>query len=467
VKTARLPTLALLVWIGLLAQVPASAQQYMPSAPASEVSAPGAPSGAATDQALMFDNGLWEGADVGPCCSICGGGSGCPADWYTRQGVRILSRSTSRKAQISFQAPPSGLYSVYSPSEGTYKVMNVDTPTTGTASHRYNVLQTSQLPLDVSAGYSATIGHYFCRDRNNNDHFVEFTFWGLNSWSASKTAAGYLVPVYDESITYVSYPYSPTTTGETRGSLRTPFPTPGELPGMTADQETINQAFNYGIEHKMSYRSAMNNFEINGRFRPRGQPDRLVMHPDGKWRRECQPGTYMSYLYGLRFMDIDETFKLHSISQDNLVSHQTVNGVGDYNVLAYNNLLGVQIGAEMMFRRCRWEWGFEARLGPYINFASQTSTINAVVTGGGMDDTVSRRLADNQAKAALVGEVGVKASYKFRPNFVGHAAYDLMWISGLALAPEQLQFVANPVNQVNTNGMIFSQGVSFGLEWLW
>ena len=35
----------------------------------------------------------------------------------------------------------------------------------------------------MAAGYDVTIGHYFCRDRNNNDHFVEFTFWGLNSWS--------------------------------------------------------------------------------------------------------------------------------------------------------------------------------------------------------------------------------------------------------------------------------------------
>ena len=38
-----------------------------------------------------------------------------------------------------------------------------------------------------------------------------------------------------------------------------------------------------------------------------------MLHPDGQWQRECQPGTYMSYLYGLRFMQIDETFKFHSI----------------------------------------------------------------------------------------------------------------------------------------------------------
>ena len=50
---------------------------------------------------------------------------------------------------------------------------------------------------------------------------------------------------------------------------------------------------------------------------------------------------------------------------------------------------------------------------------------------------------------------------------MGRASYDFMWITGVALAPEQLQFVANPVNRINTNGMIFAQGVSLGLEWLW
>ena len=60
------------------------------------------------------------------------------------------------------------------------------------------VIQHETVGLDVAAGYDMTIGHYFCRDRNNNDHFVEFTFWGLNSWSHSKTVDGYLVPVYNE-----------------------------------------------------------------------------------------------------------------------------------------------------------------------------------------------------------------------------------------------------------------------------
>ena len=50
---------------------------------------------------------------------------------------------------------------------------------------------------------------------------------------------------------------------------------------------------------------------------------------------------------------------------------------------------------------------------------------------------------------------------------MGRAGYDFMWVTGLALAPEQLQLVLNPVNRINTNGLIFYQGVSLSLEWMW
>ncbi|MEN6556748.1 MAG: BBP7 family outer membrane beta-barrel protein, partial [Thermoguttaceae bacterium] len=225
-------------------------------------------------------------------------------------------------------------------------------------------------------------------------------------------------------------------------------------------------AFNYGLEHRVSYRTTMNNFEVNGRISPRGEPDRLVMQPDGRWRRECQPGTYMSYLYGIRYLRDNETFKLHTVSQYNATSSETIDGVGEYDTLTYNNLVGLQVGADVMFRQCRWAWGFTTKAGPFINFASQESTITAT-TSGDSNDTVYERFVANRYKAAFVGEMGVQATYKFRPNLVGRASYDLMWITGLALAPEQLQFAASPVAKINTNGLVFSQGVSLGLEWLW
>jgi hypothetical protein len=190
----------------------------------------------------------------------------------------------------------------------------------------------------------------------------------------------------------------------------------------------------------------------------------LVLHPDGKWQRECQPGTYMSYLYGIRFMQVDETFTFHSRSQG-IYNSAIVGATGDYDVVTHNDMLGFQVGAEMTFRRCRWSWGLTAKVGPYVNFASQSSTIDASVEG--VSDSVNQQIDAAHCVAAVVCETGVETTYKFRPNLIGHASYDLMWVSGLALAPNQLQFVASPLDRVAASGTIFSQGVSLGLEWLW
>ena len=67
----------------------------------------------------------------------------------------------------------------------------------------------------------------------------------------------------------------------------------------------------------------------------------------------------------------------------------------------------------------------------------------------------------------MIGETGFFATYKFRPNLIGRASYDFMWVTGMVLAPEQLQFDPNTLIEINTNGTILYQGLSLSLEWLW
>ena len=268
--------------------------------------------------------------------------------------------------------------------------------------------------MGVSAGYDFTIGHYFCRDKNNNDHFVEFNFWGLNSWSQARELGANLVPIYDESFSYSATDGQkifggqeiPVGTGQFQGSLRTPFPMAGttELADPSNEQKTLSLAFNYGTGQTFHYYSSMNNFELNGRFGPRGVPDRLVLHPDGRWRRECQPGVYMSYLYGLRYMLINENFTFHSTSYGpygNVWDETPQDAVGDYNIKTHNNLLGIQLGVEMTFRKCRWEWGFHAKAGPCVNFCSQSSTIDAEATDGTARTPFHRYLAASAVSGRL------------------------------------------------------------------
>ncbi len=451
------------------------AEAQSQTAPAPSDGTNRSPSGNAptpVNDSLLMDNGLWDGAAVGPSCSICGGGSAAPPDWYTTQGVRVISHSAPRRIPIAFESGTRGNFAaVQSDPAGDFVVLNFPGQTTDAA----EVFSTKQFQPDAAAGYNMTIGHYFLRDRNNNDHFVEFTFWGLNSWTDSKSFTGLLVPVYDESAVYTSQQadlinagvITPATTGQFVGSLRTPFPALlGQLPGATPAQRTLSLAFNGGLQYDISYRSTMNNYEINGRFRPRGEPDQLVLHPDGKWRRQCQPGTYMSYLYGLRFMQVDEGFRFHSRSQSLDENLNVFNATGDYDAVTHNNLVGLQIGADMTFRKCRWEWGIESKVGPFVNFADQMTTIDGVIDNM-PQSFVNQNITAAKYQVAFVGEVGFQASYKFTPNMIGRAAYDFMWVTGIALAPEQVALVSQPDTRINLNGSIYSHGISLGVEWLW
>ncbi len=141
---------------------------------------------------------------------------------------------------------------------------------------------------------------------------------------------------------------------------------------------------------------------------------------------------------------------------------------GDYNVRTENDMLGLQIGGDLQFRRCKWLWGIRAKVGPYINFARDVQEIHTNPVGDPFSTVFfDTRLTGQKQIISLIGEVGFEATYKFRPNLKGRAAYDFMWINGLALGPEQFQFIDTPISTINTNGSMFAHGLSLGLEWCW
>jgi hypothetical protein len=464
VKTALTLVLAALCGIGLFGNTRAAAQQPTPSnpvytaaqqptvggaaatnaSPTAPVAAPPAPStNTPVDTNLLVDNALWDNATVVPSCAACGGGSCGPPDWYLEQDVRILNRSRPRETGIGYIFSTGALNTIGE------QVLNSRTATP-----------------NISAAWGMTFGHYFARDTLNRDHFIEFTFWGLNNWRDEASYNGHRISILDSSGVKTSEQgdlYSQYATKEvlesSSSSVMVPVLNGVYFPGFDrADRQTT------------SYVSSTNNFEINGRISPRGRQDRNILHPDGKWRRECQPGMYMSYLYGIRFMQINESFRFHSEGRIDTYSSGVLvdsrEDTGDYDIVAHNNLLGFQFGAEMTFRQCRWSWGVRTKVGPCVNFADQVSDI----TSRSSDPTIepyARRLSWSKHGAALIAEVGFEATYKFRPNLVAHASYDLTWVPGVALAPEQLQFDTQPSNRINTNGLAFFNGITMGLEWLW
>ena len=446
---------------------------------------------AVVETSAVWDGGVFGNDLPGPCCAICGGGNGCPADWYVEQGVRVLTRSRARGKALSVEAPPVvfsifnvafGLVQVQFDDDATpeddalFQVVNRTLPT-------LDGLGTSELSPDIAAGYRATVGRYLGRDTNNRDQFLEFTFWGMNAWTEAKTLNGELRPLYDETLQY-------DTTQALRIQNGLDLPDVGNWVGnltsffqvitddavnnqiATADDRALSTAFNNAELHSSVYYSRIDNFELNARIRPRNRAaGRLVMQND-RWQRECEPGTFISYLFGARALSIDERFDFYSRGgRFNAVNNSPVLdyvATGNYLVRTHNDLLGIQFGMDFINRRCKWMYGVRVKAGPFVNFSDQFSDILTQTAG---DPLATPQLAiHRQARhdgAALVGEVGFVGSYKIRPNFSVRASYDFMWVTGLALAPEQLQFETNPEARVNTNGHIYYHGLTLGAEWIW
>ena len=458
--------LASLLWIGLMlptcavADPPASQatapqatgpqamfqQSLMPPATAAEAIPAGQPAGpavahppawAAGPDGAEDDGSSWYAGTFGPncapapCCEICGGGSGPPPDYYIEGGPSVLTRGKPNGPIVN--------YLRNSGDPGTVPATAALVP--GNDFHA--------IDQGISGGMLGTIGHYIGRDANDRDEFIEFSYWGLSRWQGTVTSdsndyifyetnsSGQLVPVLISHNLYSDFPF------------------------------TIG-GFNRADTQTLSEKSSLNNFEVNYRFGPRNVPDQLVLHPNGRWRRECVPGWYCSYLFGLRFLDIHDAAVFFSEATYD-VNNVPTPATGFYSIYTRNRLLGCQVGADFTYRHCLWNVNLHGRAGPYLDFIGSDSTIMTHAFGINPYATqdLNTQNSLNHGKAAVVAEFGVAASYKFRPNLVGRVSYDFVWIGGLALAPEQFDYQTVPVPHVNNSGVLLVNGVTLGLEYTW
>ncbi|NMC20489.1 MAG: hypothetical protein GYA33_08725 [Thermogutta sp.] len=392
----------------------AQAQQFGPSYSGEQL-------GAADSSSAEIDvdspgggwpEGDWDHAAAGKsmtlqptagCCEICGAGYDCPHLWTWYNGAKILNRSRPRAKSVTQDILGNSLLDI----EG--------------------------LNDDIAGGYETKVTYYLGRDKENRDEFLEFVYWGLNEWSESQSVSG------------TRTNYTSDAGDFTAGSLFSPF-------ALTD--------FNFADWQQAEYHSEINNFELNWWFRPRHRPDRLALLPNGRWQRQCQTGTFWSFLLGLRGLSLDEGFTLDSRGT-RVDAGATTTLWGRQSIWSQSDTFGIQVGAEVVFRRHRFDWGARIKAAPMLNWAEQTTRMDLL-----NDLSPILRYADD-TDAAFMGEVNLFASYQILPRVTVFGGYDLMWLEGVALAAEQTDFGLSAPAQVNDNGGIFFQGVSLGGQVVW
>ncbi|MGD9126046.1 MAG: BBP7 family outer membrane beta-barrel protein [Planctomycetia bacterium] len=387
---------------------------------------------------------------MGPCDQRTGRGYWCPKNWYVDQKVRIMYHPTAR-GRIYSQ-----LYDPYLDVVGR------------TALFRYEG-KSGSLKMEPSAGYDITIGKYLGRDADNRDQFIEFTYYGLNNWSSA-----FPVHATNSSLELSNETETETATiTTTSGNLFSPF-------GGSNSAFSNVSGFNRVDTHELEYHSRWDNFELNLRIKPRRQADRLIMHKNAMWTREAQEGWYCSYLLGARGVSLDEYFSFLSSGTIDVVRtaapDYTADVGGQYITRTRNDLFGLQLGMDCMHQKGPWRFGADVKAGVFINFADQHTRArswgayggDAASTGDPWATTdVDFQTLVRSRDLASIAELGFSTSYQLRRNMTFNLAYDLSWVHGVALAPEQFIPIANAPARINHNGAIMMQSLSMGLELVW
>jgi hypothetical protein len=275
-------------------------------------------------------------------------------------------------------------------------------------------------PWGVEPGIRAVVGTLLGRDHANRDRSVEIGFFGVDKFSSPDGL-------------------------QSRGNNGLFLADDNTIPG-------FNNADTYTFEHN----SRIHSYEFNYKLRRRLESDRIVMGPDGHWTRQFQQGNTPSFLVGLRYISVNENFLFTSRRFE-----QTPDQFGgDYLQFVENDLLGIQFGGEWYAEYETYYFGIRGKGGPYINFAEQSSTIT-IAGFDPIDRVATRNMAAFQAEFSMLG------AYYISPNWTVRMSMDLYVIGGLAIAPDQLDFSFSPPPRVISDGVIFLQSISLGMEAVW
>jgi hypothetical protein len=188
-----------------------------------------------------------------------------------------------------------------------------------------------------------------------------------------------------------------------------------------------------GATFTNSYGSQLQSFEINSRRR----------------RRD-----WLELLVGFRYIDLTEKMT------DTFSFVRT--GISTDNVRSFNSLWGAQVGADaFVWQRGRLAIDAITKVGIFDNNAGN-SVVSTLASGTQLKSTAGL------GQGTFVAEAGLSASYRVTQNWALRTTYQMLWLDGVALAPEQIRTAAPTVlpgggGTVAMNNVFFN-GFFLGME---
>jgi hypothetical protein len=170
---------------------------------------------------------------------------------------------------------------------------------------------------------------------------------------------------------------------------------------------------------------------------------------------------------GFRYLNLSERLRVYAErNQDETGTGAPGLEYGVYDIRSSNNFCGAQLGGRLRGWGARWGWEATGKAGLFGNGAHQEQYVLDWDDG----PFPARPLVSAAGgRVAFVGELNLTGVYRLTDVWNLRAGYNLIWIGGVALAPDQLDFsgVVPAGDQLRNDGQVFLHGVSGGLEARW
>lgn len=210
---------------------------------------------------------------------------------------------------------------------------------------------------------------------------------------------------------------------------------------------------------RATYASTLNSAEVSWISRcDDGGFSRRARYPWQRCETYCR-GT-SDWLLGFRWAGLDESAAL-------ALSGGSAGEVGRYGIQSSTNLFGMQLG-----RRGRLEWHDFALEGwAKAALAGSAMSQSTAAIPDAIDPSVTARPGHSTTEGGVgfIGDISTTLTYRIDETWGIRVGYNLIWLSGVALAQNQYDFGGAATNGSGLTGGagVFLHGATLGLEARW
>jgi hypothetical protein len=210
---------------------------------------------------------------------------------------------------------------------------------------------------------------------------------------------------------------------------------------------------------RATYRSTLNTAEVN--LLSRSCHRSFCQGSAYPWERcrNYRRGTF-DWLAGFRWAGLDEAAGLELSGAD-------YPGPSFYNVRSSTNFFGAQIGGRGRMEWDRWAidgWAKAALAGTAMS--QSADPIGSVFVP---DPPIRPARSVTEGGVGFIGDINLNLSYRLSDTWRLRTGYNFLWLTGVALAPNQFDFAATNTAGTGLNGGagVFLHGANLGLEAAW